>query len=57
MRTQEINQSELAERLGADRHMVSRWLNGRKKPSLETLLKISRVTGIKLEALARSSRK
>lgn len=48
------NQSELAHFLGTDRFVVSKWLNGKKKPRLESLQNIAYCTGIDLRALVKS---
>jgi len=54
MTEKELNQTDLATQIGVDRHMVSRWLNGKKKPRLESLELISVQTGLRLEELVRS---
>jgi transcriptional regulator with XRE-family HTH domain len=54
MTAQGLNQSQLATHLGTDRFVISKWLNGKKKPRLESLETISHATGIKLEALVKS---
>jgi len=46
-----ISQGELARRMNSDRHQVSRWVNAAQKPSLETLKKISKVTGLSMDVL------
>jgi transcriptional regulator with XRE-family HTH domain len=54
MDAKRLNQVEFGELIGADRHMVNKWLRHKKRPSLQTLLKISSATGIKLEKLVKS---
>ena len=39
----DLNQSELAEKIGAKQKSISRYENGLSMPSIETLMKISRV--------------
>jgi transcriptional regulator with XRE-family HTH domain len=53
LKASETTQSEFARLLGVDRHQVSRWMNGHKKPNLMTLQKMASVTGLSLETLAR----
>lgn len=54
MTENDLNQSELADQIGVDRYMISKWINGKKKPRLESLQAISARTGLKLEALVKS---
>lgn len=35
----------MADRLGCDRHMINKWLRGKRQPSNESLQIIARVTG------------
>jgi transcriptional regulator with XRE-family HTH domain len=44
MRENRLNQTEVAEMLDTDRFRISRWLNGRQKPSLTSIEKIAKVT-------------
>ena len=39
----DLNQSELAEKIGAKQKSISRYENGLSMPSIETLVKISKV--------------
>lgn len=39
----DLNQSELAEKIGAKQKSISRYENGLSIPSIETLMKISKV--------------
>jgi len=39
----DLNQSELAEKIGAKQKSISRYENGLSVPSIETLVKISKV--------------
>jgi len=48
-----ISQGELARRMRSDRFQVSRWLNGVKRPNVTTLKRISKVTGLTLDQLAK----
>ena len=48
-----LSQGELARRMKSDRHQVSRWLNGVKTPTVGTLKRFQKVTGLTLEQLTR----
>ena len=47
------SQGELARRMDSDKVQVSRWLNGVKRPSVATLKRIGKVTGLTLDQLAK----
>ena len=49
----DTSQDEFAELVRCDKFQVSRWANDARKPSLPMLLRISKVTGISLEKLAK----
>lgn len=49
--TKDMNQDDLAERLGVSSSFVSRLCTGKKEPSLDVLIHISVVFGIKLSGL------
>ncbi len=46
-----LNQSDLAEKLGTDRHQVSRWLTGGKIPSLDTRKNMAEKLGLAITRL------
>lgn len=48
-----VSRAEFARRIGADKSQVTRWLKADHNPSLPVLRRISSVTGISLERLAR----
>jgi transcriptional regulator with XRE-family HTH domain len=48
------NQSQLADFLGTDRFVVSKWINGKKRPRLESLQNIAYCTDIDLRKLVES---
>lgn len=50
MKRNKINQSNLADLIGADRHQVSRWMNG-QVPNTKNLRNISRSLGIPMSDL------
>jgi len=45
------SQQQLADELGVTQGAVSHWLVGRSKPSAETLLDLTEVTGLTLDQL------
>ena len=45
LRLKKMNQKDLAERLGVTEVTVSRWLNGERDPSIETLNRIAEALG------------
>jgi transcriptional regulator with XRE-family HTH domain len=47
-----ITQGELADMLGMPQSQVSRLSNGRRRPSLETMIRVERITGIPLDEWA-----
>ena len=49
-----LSVGEFAEALGVSRNTVSRWLNGRARPSTAQMIAISVVTGVPLEWLTQS---
>lgn len=51
MNREGINQTELAEMIGSDRHQVSRWMQRRKAPTLETIVRIHQATRIPIDRL------
>ena len=53
LKSQGMSQGELARRMGSDRHQVSRWVNGVKTPTVATLARIRKVTGLTLDQLAK----
>lgn len=55
-REQDLNQSELTERLGVTNKAISRWETGRGYPDIETLPKISEVLGISIPELLEGKR-
>lgn len=46
-----LSQKELAARLGVSDKAVSKWENGRSKPSSQTLLRLAKLFGISTDAL------
>lgn len=52
LKKQGLTQRQFAALLGSHEVEVSRWLNGKKKPSLQTLDNMAKVTGLKLQTLA-----
>lgn len=48
------SQAELARLLGTSRSAVCHWLAGSKSPSVETLKKLQKVTGLSLEKLVQA---
>jgi len=46
----------LAENLGMDESTVSQWCTNRRQPSLETLLKVSRLLSVDIRELIHSSK-
>lgn len=46
-----ITQTELAKRLGLEQPTVSDWINGHTHPRVETLLKLSEMTGLSVDEL------
>lgn len=48
-----VSRAEFARRIKADRSQVTRWLSGDQLPSLPVLRRISDVTGISIDKLAR----
>ena len=50
-REQGLSQKELAARLGVSDKAVSKWENGRSKPSNKTLLDLAKLFGISTDAL------
>jgi transcriptional regulator with XRE-family HTH domain len=53
MRLLEIDQVELAKRIGVGPDQLNHWIKKRRTPSVENLKNISAKTGIGLERLAR----
>ena len=51
-----LTQSQLAEKIGADQPLLARWENGKKIPSLPTLIKIAKNFNISLDTLAFNDR-
>ena len=46
-----LSQSELARRLQADRSMLALYESGRRNPDLETVYKLSKLYGLRMETL------
>jgi transcriptional regulator with XRE-family HTH domain len=55
LKTADINQSKLANNLGITRSMISNWISGQRNPSLKSLDKISKATGVPLKFFLDSS--
>lgn len=51
LKSKKIQQKDLAFQLGFSRVTISSWCNNKSTPSLETLLKISKMLGLKLSDL------
>lgn len=51
MQRKSITQSDLANEVGVTQGMISLWLSGRKRPSLDNLVSLSRITGVTIEDL------
>lgn len=51
MLKRDLTQADLANEVGVTQGMVSLWLSGRKRPSLDNLLSLSRITGVRIEEL------
>lgn len=47
----DLTQEEFADQVGVTQGMVSLWLTGKKRPSLDNLLSISSITRIPIEKL------
>jgi transcriptional regulator with XRE-family HTH domain len=47
-----LTQHELAEMLGITQPQVSKYLSGRRSPSLETIVVLANITGIDIEKLS-----
>ena len=41
-----ITQAQLAERLGIKQPMIARWETGKRKPKIETLMRIAKALGV-----------
>lgn len=48
---QNLTQEDFAERVGVSQGVVSHWLSGKKRPSLDNLLAMAEVTGHPIEKL------
>ena len=46
-----LSQSELARRLQADRSMLALYESGRRNPDLETVYKLSKMYGLRMETM------
>ena len=51
----EMTQAELAIAVGVSQPTVSDWIRGRMRPSVDALMRISRVTGLSLDELMNGS--
>lgn len=51
LKQHELTQEDFADRVGVTQGQVSAWLSGKKRPSLDNLLSITRVTGISIAEL------
>ena len=47
------NQTVLAAKLKTSRSVLNRWLQGHKRPNIDSLRKLAKVTGLSLEALSK----
>jgi transcriptional regulator with XRE-family HTH domain len=48
---QKLTQEEFADQIGVSQGVVSHWLSGKKRPSLDNLLSISAITSTPIEKL------
>lgn len=48
-----ITRTDFAALIGANKSQVTRWLNKTNKPTVTTLKRISKVTGLSLDQLAK----
>lgn len=53
MRASGISQSQLARLMECDRYQVNRWVRGVRRPSIDTLRRIQKATGLTLKELSR----
>ncbi|WP_026908969.1 helix-turn-helix transcriptional regulator [Paucisalibacillus globulus] len=47
----EMNKKEVAERMGVSQTVLSRWINGHSKPSLENAFKLAEILNCKVDDL------